>query len=147
MENVYEREIVNETVVDEEPSIAYDIFFEYLWWGGGGLGKPSVIEQGDSIGKGSIRCVTGGIHEEVLEAEHGKFIQYTLSKRSFFPVSNHLGRIVFHPGATSHQTRIVWTVQYTPLPCMNFIVRLLVSFLAILLSNMKQHIRMEKKSK
>lgn len=74
---------------------AYDAFMAYIWWDGGAPPGLVTKEDDERSGQGSIRSVPGGIHEKILTAEHGNFLEYTLTKNGPFPVTTHLGKITF----------------------------------------------------
>lgn len=139
MEDTFERKATFDVFVSSPPAEVFDAFVEYLWWGGGGLPAPGVVAKGAADGlTGSIRSVSGGIHEEILSAEKGISIVYTLRKKSFFPVSHHLGRVSF--GKQAGGTLVTWEVGYTPFRCMNLLVVLLLNAIPFMLSNLRKHV-------
>lgn len=121
------------------PGDCFDAFLQEVWIGGGGLGpiRPKILVEGDpSTRKGCIRVVPGWIHEEILEASHGTFLEYHV-RSGPFPVSYHRGRVEFTdlqatadaaPESTSQEgTLVTWSCSYTPLPLMgssvSFVIR------------------------
>lgn len=133
----YECHVQFEVLVNGSPEDAYDAFGSVVWWGGGGLGTPGVVERGDPRTlEGSVRCVPLGIHESAVRTSYPNYFEYTLTKKSIFPVSSHLGQVSFKP-AREDQTLILWNVYYTPLPCLNWLARLMMSFLPFFLQSLK----------
>ena len=116
-----------EILVLTDPITAHKTFLDRVWWGGGFpwyLPMPSsgiVQALKDEAGTGGIRQVPGFIHEEILSAEMGKFIEYTLKRKVVLPMSYHRGRINFYP-AGPDCTRVVWEVSFTPFPIVGLIV-------------------------
>jgi len=107
-----------ETIVYLDPVEAHRVFLK--WWWGPGLPVPGLSlltgkqqDAKDEAGTDAIRIVPGGIHEHIQKAKLGEFIEYTLSRKLFFPASYHRGRISFYqagPGCT----RVTWDINYTP---------------------------------
>jgi len=107
-----------ETLVHLDPVETHKAFLK--WWWTPGLPVPGlslltarIQEAKDEAGTDAIRQVPGGIHEHIQEAKLGQFIEYTLSKKLFFPASYHRGRINFFqagPGCT----RVTWDINHTP---------------------------------
>ena len=112
-----------EVLVHQDPIEAHKIFLEKTWWRGG-LPVPAipyvtgtyvVQKANDEAGTGGVREVPLFLQERILKAELGKYIEYTVERRVWFPVTSHLGLVSFHqagPGAT----RVVWEINFTPKP-------------------------------
>ncbi len=133
---------MHEIAIQAPSEVVFDHFVSDVWWGGGGLGVPGVINQGNSKNlEGSVRSVRGGLHESIIGTDYGKYIEYTVSRNPFyfFPVTKHLGRVNFETGSIESKptTKILWRVRYTPLFGCNIIVYLMVSLLSICLSHLK----------
>jgi len=109
-----------ERILPVDPVTAHKIFMEKTWWGGGlpwylnVLSTTVVRPAKDESGKGAIRQVPGFIHEEILDAELGKFVEYTVSKKRFLPFAYHRGRMNLYPAGPGY-TRMVWEINYTPM--------------------------------
>ena len=101
------------TTVPLPPDLAYARFIEVVWRGGGGLGTPYFVSQGDQNGAGSRRVVPGGIHEEAIEATPPNFFEYAVVAGPF-PVSRHRGVVSFLELSGEGMTDVVWDVDFTP---------------------------------
>jgi hypothetical protein len=131
---------------------AYDAFSRVVWWGG----AVGVVSAGDPRTlQGAVRSVPLGIHEEVLTTSYPNSFEYTLVKKSIFPVSAHRGCVSFiqeeeeeeeeeEEGGDASATRVVWHVRYTPYCCMNWLARGMLAFLPIFLWNFKSTVEAEK---
>merc|ERR1711924_529202 len=76
---------------------------------------------------GNVRAVPGGIHEEVLASERGKFFEYTV-KSGPFPVKYHRGRVDFVAAEDSSGTTLVrWSCSYTPIFLMGPVVSKIIT--------------------
>jgi hypothetical protein len=145
----YQHHVVYETTLEgTTPSQAFDAFARTVWWGGGGLGVPGVVTSGDSKTlEGSIRSVPLGIREGALKVSYPESFEYTLIRKSIFPVSTHHGHITFNSmDGDESTTRVVWNVYYTPLFCMNFMAKIMISFLPICLYTLKSVVEKENSS-
>lgn len=104
-----------------DPDKAYDRWINSVWIGGGGLGTPTIEEQGKNGGDdhmfGNLRCVTGGIREEILEASRSEHrIVYTV-KSGPFPVSYHRACVTFvaeEVEGGGRSTLVTWHCDFTP---------------------------------
>jgi hypothetical protein len=143
-EVVYEVTLANTT-----PTQAYEAFGNVIWWGGGGVGAPTVITAGDpKTLEGSVRCVPMGIHEAAVKVAYPDSFEYTIVRKSVFPVSAHHGCVTFRPlQGDETTTRVLWTVSYTPYCCMNWLVRIMVACLPFFLSNLKSAVGRDNLSK
>lgn len=112
---------VAETLVFAPAELVHKTFLSRVWWGGGFPSYMPLPASGvaqkpkNEAGVGAIRQVPGFILEEILDAKMGEFIEYTLKRKMFMPVSYHRGRVSFFPAGPGC-TRVVWTVSYTPFP-------------------------------
>eukprot|EP00928_Gymnodinium_smaydae_P093170 TRINITY_DN77208_c0_g1_i1.p1 TRINITY_DN77208_c0_g1~~TRINITY_DN77208_c0_g1_i1.p1 ORF type:complete len:161 (+),score=27.30 TRINITY_DN77208_c0_g1_i1:169-651(+) len=114
------------------PAECYDAFLRDVWLGGGGLPgpPPRIVVPGDpASGQGCVRVVPGGIHEEILLAKPGVFIEYHVASGPF-PVSYHRGRVEFNADGGSNgapsATLVTWTVDYTPVVCTGPLLSLVI---------------------
>lgn len=146
-----------EIVVNADPVTAHKLFVSRVWWGGGfpwylPLPASGVIEpQQDESGKGAIRQVPGFIQEQVLDTQLGEYLEYTLKRKVFMPISYHRGRVSF-TALEDGKTLVKWEVSYTPLPVVGMLFQLFTStfslfFLPALQQACEEHTKNTKKEK
>ncbi|KAH9261032.1 hypothetical protein BASA81_000736 [Batrachochytrium salamandrivorans] len=142
-----------EIVVNADPVTAHKLFVSRVWWGGGfpwylPLPASGVIEpQQDESGKGSIRQVPGFIQEQILDAQLGEYLEYTLKRKLFMPISYHRGRVSFSQ-VEEGKTLVKWDVSYTPLPVVGALFPLFTStFSLFFLPALQQACEEHKKKK
>ena len=105
--------ITHERTVDVAPAVAYAGWFEHVWRGGGGLGAPRMLVDGNpTTGEGSVRRVPGMVVESVLETEPPTRVVYAVTAGPF-PVSHHRGEVTFAE-APGGGCRMTWTVEWRP---------------------------------
>eukprot|EP00929_Paragymnodinium_shiwhaense_P015080 TRINITY_DN123099_c0_g1_i1.p1 TRINITY_DN123099_c0_g1~~TRINITY_DN123099_c0_g1_i1.p1 ORF type:complete len:153 (-),score=8.17 TRINITY_DN123099_c0_g1_i1:171-629(-) len=97
------------------PAEAFQLFFDTVWIGGGGLGRAATVNAGDGTTReGHIRAVVGGLlHEEIVLSKPGSVLEYRI-KSGPAAVSYYRGQLKFcQQGAEG--TRVSWLVSYTPI--------------------------------
>lgn len=120
--------------VELDPQACFVAFLREVWIAGGGLPgpAPAIIAQGDEqTRKGCVRIVPGGIHEEILDASIGRFIEYRIQpgKCGGMPVSYHRGRVEFAAVTTPEGisgTSVIWRCSFTALPCCGLVVSFII---------------------
>ena len=124
--------LIYEVLVHNDPKTVHESFLKVVWWGGGfpwylnfvPPSPPKVIQaQRDASGIDGIREVPMFVQEHIVKAELGKFVEYTLTRKSFMPLHFHRGQVNFYE-AGPNCTRVVWRVNYTP----NFYAFLILPF-------------------
>ncbi|CAK9046185.1 Aurora kinase [Durusdinium trenchii] len=116
-------QLLQEQFVRLEVESCYEMFLEVVWRqglegkesadsGGGGLGAPRIVEEGEPSGRHCARRVGLCIVERIQEAERGKFIEYTIDKGPW-PTSYNRARVSFE--ALDGGTLVTWRSNFTQL--------------------------------
>eukprot|EP00035_Acanthoeca_spectabilis_P029999 m.7276 g.7276 ORF g.7276 m.7276 type:complete len:142 (-) comp3943_c0_seq1:1617-2042(-) len=92
------------------PAEAYQRWLTVVWRGGGGLGKATILVEGEADGTRCKRRVAGGVTEEIHRVTPTE-IEYSVIAGPF-PVSKHKGIVTFvEQGA---DTLVNWECEFTP---------------------------------
>eukprot|EP00051_Salpingoeca_urceolata_P021863 m.348376 g.348376 ORF g.348376 m.348376 type:complete len:198 (-) comp19877_c0_seq5:85-678(-) len=106
------------------PEQVFERWLEVVWRGGGGMGKPTIEEPGDSdTYAGCRRRVAMGIREEILSTRHGEQVEYAVVSGPF-PVSSHHATVDFEEAPDAQTgTVVTWTCDVTPYFGLGWVVR------------------------
>lgn len=127
------RQIEFTALYSADSRTVWKYFIEELWLKGAGLTPGLIVEEvGDETGNGATRWVPVigkyGIREKITFTRYPEYFCYQVldPSSSIFPVLYHRGRVDFIPWAEG-KTRLVWSVEYTPikgaLPIVNMVFR------------------------
>jgi len=108
-----------EQIVQVSPSAAFQAFVKFVWRENAQLGEEwiQIIQDSKVPGgfeAGMVRQVKGyfGFEEEVVKANPGKSIEFKI--REGLPSTYNKSRVLFKGENEDKQTRIIWTVFWTP---------------------------------
>lgn len=104
------------------PQRAFDTWITQVWLGGGGFGRPRILNTGDKFLVGNLRQVGGGVKEEILFSDKESKVIYRV--KSGFPVHFHRGTVTFT--AMEGHTRILWRCEFVPFRFLGFMVDLII---------------------
>lgn len=127
------KKLSTHIVVDGDAVNAHKTFLSRVWWGGGfpwwlPIPASGVVQAPiDDAGNGGIRQVPGFIQEQILDAKLGEYVEYTLKRKLFMPISYHRGRVSFQELDGGKQTKVTWEVSYTPYPVIGFLFLMFTS--------------------
>ena len=91
---------------------AYNAFLDIVWRGGGGFGKPKVVE-GKANGLECLRTVTGGVKEQIVAVDFPNNLTYRVLK-GMLPFKSHRAFVEFTQPKPGAEVNLTWVVHYTP---------------------------------
>ena len=95
------------------PAEAMQAWVDFIWFDGGGQGKPTILRTGEANGRGSVRTPGYGLLEIILRVDPKEnLIDYTITRG--LPLKSHWATVHFGALDGGKRTKMSWMMRYTP---------------------------------